>query len=261
MSEYLLGKYLPVADALLAAHGLAVPDTSRHMLATCIMHNRELSPPKPRPPGSRSALPALRIARAHARKLIDYATHPPTREASITLRCVKLADAIRSNEPLVRLELVLADPPIDSNALLDELAAGRFDVDVLRRVVELADERECDHGGIGRPWATHTSVIRAGCIAWRRAGRTNDARWIMDKDRLAGALPDFVRDLIACCDGTHTLTAVNPRRAPIGYRDLALPARGDALRQRTPDRVIRDGIRAWDAWLREALRKNPNLNL
>jgi hypothetical protein len=252
VSEYFLRKYRPVADALLAAHGLTVPDATRDMLADAMTHNRELPRRESESRGGHSALPALRAARTHASKLIEYADHPPARKASVPLHCAKLASAIRSNESLVGINLVLADPPIDPNALLDALDSGSFDVDVLRELVRVADAVEAESGGVGRPWAAHTTIIRSGCIAWERAGRVVTCSWNRksgaNNGKLTGPLPAFLRDLIACCDGTHEFTKAKPRRVPAGYRAPGPIPKGNMLRERVPDYVLRDGIYAWRKW-------------
>jgi hypothetical protein len=218
---------------------------TRDMIAKTIVVSRELPKSAPKPPGSRSALPALRVARTHAAKLIEYLSRPPTRKSSVSLRCAKLAAAIRESD-IAPLTLAVED--IDPNALLDELESGRIDVDTLRGLIRVADAAESASGGMGRPWAAHTTIIRAGCIAWERAGQKISYGWHDDRDALTGALPDFLRDLLACCNGTHSLTKTPPRRLPIGYSATTPTPRGDVLRRRVPDQVIRDGIRAWQRW-------------
>lgn len=255
VSEFFLVKFRPVVDAVLNTHGLAVPDTTRDMLANTIAHNRELPMSNPKPLGSRSALPTLRTARTHAKKLIEYVAHPPTRKVSVPLRCAKLAAAVRGNKIA---GMTLAMESVGTNALLDSLDAGNVTAGTLRRLVRMIDKIEKQHererkkgAGIGRPWAAHTRVIRAGCIAWQRAGYRIGYQWNDDTATLTGALPEFLRDLIECCAGTHVLTTVKPRAAPAGYRDPTSPPRGNALRSRTPDRVVRDGIRAWQTWCKK----------
>ena len=255
MSEYFLSKYLSIADALLGAHGLHVSYSIRYMVAECINCNRELPASKDWVPGSRSALPALRTARTHAVWLIKYAAHPPTHNKSTPLHCAKLAAAVRGNQ-IVGMTLDMEG--IDPSALLDSLDAGNITTDTLRRLVRTIDKIEEQHDlerkngtGIGRPWAAHTVVIRTGCRAWQRAGHRIGYQWNDVTGTLTGPLPEFLRDLIECCAGTHVLTTVKPRSAPAGYRDRASPPRGNALRSRTPDRVIRDGIRAWGTWCKK----------
>jgi len=255
MSQYFLAKYRPVADALLCSHSLSVPDATRDMLANTICHNRELAQAHTKLRGSRSALPTLRTAKTHAMKLIEYAQHPPTRASSIALHRTKLAKAIRTNDIAI---LDLGIVGIDPDGLLASLDAGGVTLAMLRRLARVIDKIEAQHekerregGGIGRPWAPHTPIIRVGCIAWRHAGCRIGYQWNDGTATLAGVLPDFLRDLVACCAGTHVLMRVKPRAVPFGYRNPTSPPRGNVLRSRTPDRVIRDGIRAWQAWSKE----------
>lgn len=255
MSKYFLAMYRPVADALLRSHGLSVPSATRDMLANTIMHKRELSRQEPRRRRSRSPLPGLRTARTHAARLIEYAAHPPTRNTSIPLHCTKLAAAVRGNNVA---GMTLAMKGVDTSALLDSLGAGNITTGTLRRLVRMIDKIEKQHewerkkgAGIGRPWAAHTVVIRAGCIAWQRAGRRIGYQWNDDTATLTGPLPKFLRDLIECCAGTHVLTTVKLRAAPAGYRDPTSPPRGNALRSRAPDRVVRDAIRTWQTWCKK----------
>lgn len=257
MSEYLLRKYRPVADALLAAHGLTVPDATRDNLAGTVMRFREV-PAQRRAPGDRSSLDALKVARTHARKLIEYATKPPARANSVALRCDKLAAAIGGSD-LAALELGISG--VNPSALLDDLAARKIDPAALDRLIACADAREAGGSRIGRPWALATYVIREGCIVWARAGRTGDAHWIMDDERLVGPQAAFMRDLITCCDGTHDLVQELVRRAQLGRGAPHPEPQGNALRRRVSDLNIRDGIAAWERWLQSARRKNPDLSL
>ena len=253
MSEYFIRKYSPVVDALLVMHDLTLPDEThdrtRDMLADAISKYRELPQPEPMPRGSRSAMPALRIARTHAKKLIQYADHSPARKSSLQLRRTRLAVALRSNELGVGWDLVHAG--IDPKTLLDALDEGDVDTGTLRRLVQVVNDVEEQPGGIGRPWAQRTYVVRDGCIAWERAGRPIEFRWNSsrgDGGELTGALPDFLRDLVSCCAGTHPSVKENPRRVPIGYNDPRPVPKGNALRRRTSDRMLHDDICAWQAW-------------
>lgn len=264
MSLWFQQRYRHVADALLSAHGLRVPTATRNNVASIIAQYRGLPKPEGRPRGSRSALPALRVARTHARRLIEYASHPPVRKTSEPLRCAKLAQAIRRNEALTGLNLVLAG--IDVRALLDGLDTGHCDRLVLRRLVKMVDTLEAEPRSIGRPWAPHRVIVNTACIAWERAGRRIGYRWHPDDGKLSGPLPDFLRELIACCSGTHAMIEEmeNPkekdgqplRRAPRGYADPRPTSQGNVLRKRTPDSALRDAIRAWQKWR----RKSPKIS-
>lgn len=258
MSEYFIQKYGPVADALLVTHGLRLPDETRDMtrgmLADTIGKYRELPQPEPKLRGSRSATPALRIARTHAKKLIEYAYHPPTRKTSMQIRRTKLAAALRSNEVRVGLDLVLAG--IDPTALLVALDKGDVDTETLRRLVQVVNDVEKEPGGIGRPWGQRNYVVRGGCIAWERAGCRIGYQWNDVDSTLTGKLSAFLRDLVACCAGTHPFVKEKPRRVPIGCTDSFPVPKGNALRGRAGDRMLRDDILAWRAWRKAHPAKN-----
>lgn len=261
MSEYFIQKYGPVVDALLMTHGLRFPeetrDMTRDMLADTISKCRELSQSESEPCESRSATPALRTARTHARKLIEYADDPPARKTSMQLRRTKLAAALRSNEVRVGLDLVYAG--MDLNVLLIALDKGDVQKETLQRLVQIVDEVEKEPGGIGRPWGQRTYLVRSACIAWERANRPVEFRWNSwsgGEGTLTGALPDFLRDLVACCAGTHSLVKEEPRRVPVGSCDPRPVPKGNALRRRAGDRMLHDDIRAWQAWRKAHPPKN-----
>lgn len=251
MSEYFLRKYRPVADALLAAHGLTVPDATRDMLANTICHERELPASSNR---KRSPRADLDKVKAHAMKLMEYAARPPSRTSSVALRRSKLAQALRSDSPLLVIHLICARPAFDPARLLDGLDGGdAVDTAELRKLLRTLAALERQSGPrAGRPWAAHTTIIRSGCIAWERAGWVVTCSWNRksgaNNGKLTGPLPAFLRDLIACCDGTHEFTKAKPRRVPAGYRDPGPIPKGNMLRERVPDYVLRDGIYAWRKW-------------
>lgn len=264
MSEHLLQWYRPVADALLSWHGLSVGDNTRHMLATTIMHNRVLSRPDRH---KRSPRADLIKVRTHAAKLLEYAEHPPARRSSLTLRHHKLAEALRSDGPLLGIHLIFTHPAFDPTRLLHALDDGSaIDPKELRRLLRTLDAiegqrvKERDEArrqdkrtrGIGRPWAAVTTIVRAGCVAWQRAGGHIQSQWSVDEETLSGALPTFLRDLIACCNGTHefvrTMWNEQPRRVPRGYVDLKPTPKGDGLT--ISDLALRDAIRGYREWCR-----------
>lgn len=189
----------PAADNLLAKHALKVPGTTRDNLAFAIALYLERAQSDQRDPGSRSVLPALRTARTHARALIEYTTRPPSRVTSVRLRCEKLAAAIRSGRELLGLGLAIVG--IDPDNLLQGLDACQYEVSVLQRLIEHVDREELAGGARGRPWARDTTLIRAGCITWLRAGRRIGYTWDDEVERLSGELPAFLRDLTAICRG------------------------------------------------------------
>jgi hypothetical protein len=248
VSESFLQEYRPIADALLHAHGLSVPDMTRDMLADVIANSREL--PEPKTNGSHSELPALRTARTHAAKLIEYAKQPPARAASVLLRCRKLAQALCDSDVAV---MALSLAGIETAPLLASLDAGDVTTAKLRRLVKSIDKIDAKHkdakhkNGIGRPWAAHTRIIRAGCIAWERGGNVIGYQWDDDAKKLCGSLPKFLRALVACCDGTHELVTAKSR-VLVGYRDPRPVPQGNGLRKHVSDLALRDGIRAWQKW-------------
>ena len=189
----------PAADKLLAKHSLEVPEATRDNLAFAIALYFERPQTDQREPGSRSVLPALRTARTHARALIGYSTRPPSRGASVRLRCTKLAAAIRTREELLGMGLAIVG--IDPDTLLQGLDASQYDVCVLQRLIEHVDREELAGGARGRPWAQDTTIIRAGCITWLRAGKRIGYTWDDEVERLSGDLPAFLRDLTAICRG------------------------------------------------------------
>lgn len=258
MSQYFLRLYLPVADALLNAHGLDVPESIRAVLATEISKNRELPAPEPVTPGSRSATPHLRKMRTHAKKLIEYSGRPPTRRSSVDGHWAKLNGALQGNELLVGLSLVMAGL---NQEVLDAVSAREATEVMLQQLVDTIDKLESESaGGIGRPRSSHSSIIWAGCTAWERAGRSiDDCHWKITDESLTGGLPDFLRDLVGCCDGSHQLVRAMNRiiRVPEGFSNpFPSPKKGDALRGRIRDLTLRDGIRAWVKWCNANQTKN-----
>lgn len=247
MSEYLLQRYRPVANELLTRHGLAVDDDTSHMLATTIMHNR--INPAPTSTRKHSPMPALRVALTHAKALLRYADNPPSRSSSVTLRARKLASALRDND-LVGMELVLTEPSFNPLQLLDALDASKADRPELLQLLATLEVATAESWKAGRPWAAFTTVIRAGCITWQRAGKQIQPHWNVDEEAISGAFPDFVRDLIACCNGTHELVRAlwseQPRPVPEGCVDPRPVPKGDALA--VGDMALRDAIRAYLEW-------------
>lgn len=232
MSEYLLFQYRPVADGLLELHDLSVPESTQHLLATTIMHSRELTHDQTR--RSHSPNPAKKKIETHARALLAYAEKPPARKNSVPKRCASLRKALLGSD-LLALELGLVHAhhgtSFDFEALLNSLEAGQADPTVIAALLNtLARTPSGSWGKLGRPREQAKQIVRAGCIVWNRAGRTERYSWREDvgdpadkdaKGTLAGPLPDFLRDLIACCNGTHKLVAKLERgrrpEPPKGY--------------------------------------------
>lgn len=219
MSKYLLLLYRPVVDALLALHGLSVPESTRDNLATDIMLSREVVAETKG--GIHSPLPALRKADTHAKALLKYASQPPSRVSSIANRCAKLYAVL--NDPRVAMELAITAPALDQTRLLDGLAALRIEPHQLSRLSDAVAVTERNARASGRPWSAAKLIIRGGCIAWNRGGRTESFTWSAANGSLSGPLPAFLSDLLACCNGTHDL-ARSLRQPDAGQRK-----RGDGL--------------------------------
>lgn len=224
-------RYLPAVDELVKRHRLEAPEWVRAMLARRVAHSREV--PITEGIETRSPIPALRKAKTHSVALLGYAQRPPAREGSVTGRCAKLRDALLND--LVAMEFACLDEgtAVEYGQLLDALESGHVDAPELGKWLTRIDgilERNDDWGRLGRPSGLARRVLWDGCIAWRAAGRGPEYYQVSEygKERLTGPLPDFLRALIACCDGTHELVKRPPRRAPKGY---LRPARlGDGLK-------------------------------
>lgn len=235
MSEYLLAKYRPVADRLLAIHGMSVDASTHHMLATDIMHARELE--RDTEPRSHSPLPAANKALTHARKLIQYAESPPRRKGSVPNRCRKLRAALLEDSPLpccLGMHLANKKLLLDLGELLDSLEAGGVDretLTMLANALNAITTGPSDWQSVGRPWGLAKPIIRGGCMAWTIAGnRRLTYRWDDGEGALTGSLPDFLRDLLACCAGTHALMQeMEQRRKPASTKAVVPIPRGDGL--------------------------------
>lgn len=227
MSEYLLARYRPVVDELLRTHGLAVPPATRDNLAKSVKQSREL--PRAATAPKHTPRPALLVAAGHARALLRYAENPPTRPGSIPLRCAKLAMALNTHA-LVGLALILGSPTFDTSKLLAKLEINLIDTKELSSLLSAIDALKVSGWKIGRPWAISTPIVRGGCIAWKKSGRRESFTWNEITGSLNGPLPDFLRDLISCCNGTHRLVQ---RLCPRGSQRSAerpMRRRGDGLR-------------------------------
>lgn len=183
MSQYLLSLYRPVADELLVRHKLSLPNNTRDMLATTIMHSRELA--KEGKDGSHSPTPARKKVETHARALLGYSINPPVRKDSILKRCASLEKALLSSG-LLALDIGISNHrnkvDFDFGGLLESLKVGNADpaaisilLDSLSRIPWGRWEK------LGRPKEHAGHVVRSGCLAWKRAGRTERYSWREDK--------------------------------------------------------------------------------
>lgn len=228
MSEYLLRTYRPVADALLSTHGLSVPVGTRDMLANTIMVARRL--PRNSKGESYSPAPTLKKALTHARALLQYVEKPPTRKDSIGKRCTRLRAAlVGAGGDLLAVELALATKSDHFYPTLrDSLEVGRADAPTLSTLVEALERIQPQSGNwrLGRPREFAKRIVRAGCLAWKRAGRPEHCSWNGASDKLTGPLPDFLRALIACCNGTNEQVQANDR----GRQSEPSKTKGDGWR-------------------------------
>ena len=237
MSEYLLQEYRPIVNSLLTKHRLSVPDETCDMLAKTIMYLHRVPRSERREPYSPVA--ALTKATKHVRALLRYAEKPSTHKDSVPKRCASLHAALLSSGMLV-FELGVAQVERDEfeyAALLDSLEAGHPDVSSLAMLLDSLNSIQSNQGDwqkVGRPWGSAKRVVRDGCIAWWSAGRTDSFTWNDDREELLGPMPDFLRDLIACCNGTHELMVQYKRthrpELPKGYEFKWPKSKGDSLR-------------------------------
>lgn len=168
------------------------------------MRYRELPPrSKEGAGGRRTPRARLRIALTHARKLLEYAGRRQQRSDRIRNRKAKLHGALNNLD--VMIWLAIATPRADVRELLAHLGRDALDTGKLATLVQALDAARAGSGRSGRPIAQAIKVLRGGSVAWLRAGRKDSYRWNDVEGRLTGALPVFIRDLFACCDGSHAL--------------------------------------------------------
>ncbi|MHA6203279.1 hypothetical protein ACXU4B_02505 [Dyella soli] len=235
MSEYLLARYRPIANALLAKHQLEVDESTRDTLAMSIMHNRVLSTDEAAP--NQSPVPAAKKALGHARALLKYAAKPPRRKDSIPKRRAKLL-AILLDSDLLAFVLGIQETTDMSTdgyrSLLDSLEIESIDTPILAKIaqkLEAITVAPNDWQSVGRPWGLTKKLVRCGCMAWWRAGNPQLGHgWDESNQALTGALPDFLRDLLTCCNGTSPLIAQSGLPAPKGYAFKPTLPRGNGLR-------------------------------
>jgi hypothetical protein len=154
-----------------------------------------------------------------------------------------LVKAIRGND-LVGFDLAIAQ--IDVPGILADLDAQRIEIDSLKQLVMHADAALRKGTGIGRPWSPHTVIVRTGCNAWKCAGKRVGYRWDDTAENLTGAMPAFLRDLLACCAGTSALVAPRKIRTPLGQTDPRPSPRGNRLH--VSDAAVHNLIKAWRTW-------------
>jgi hypothetical protein len=239
MSEYLAKLYGPVIDELLARFHLEIPASARDMLTGTLVFAR--CEATPRSEGSRSPVPSAAKALAHAEKVLGHMRKRPIRSASLPKRATSLRAALLGSEILaLELSFHLKLQPDEYGDFLDALRNGKPDEAVLLQVIEALQQvsgPDRTWQSVGRPISRTTTLIRTACIAWIRAERPVRFSWDESAERLDGQLPDFIRGLLRCCNGT----------------DLAV-ARVEARRPEMPgQRKAGQGIRMSDGAIRMAL--------
>jgi hypothetical protein len=118
----------------------------------------------------------------------------------------------------------------------------------------LARDEDSNEQWLGSWPSPSRRVVEDGWLAWNAAGRRWSEYYMSPiTGKLTGPLPDFLRDLIACCNGTHDWVAKPPRRVP-QYFQWTEPAKmGDALRM--ADAALFKAIQRQEAFYREVLRR------
>ncbi|MGO9592270.1 MAG: hypothetical protein ACLQFT_20615 [Steroidobacteraceae bacterium] len=210
VKRYSLSAYIPTAKTLLDQHGLTLPDGTVEMLAKTIQKCSILEP-RPKKQKGKDASPRerLRVALTHARKLFQYTERRPSHSTSIPNRIDSLCDALNHLDAVVWLGV--ASPPVDVTSFIEQLknsdlAENRDElsklIQSLKNVLSAAGERS------GRPIARRALVVRAGCIAWLRAGKdVPDRYWWLNKMK-EEPLTDFICDLLKTCKVTMPAKAM-----------------------------------------------------
>jgi hypothetical protein len=186
--------YKTLIRKLLSKHGLRVPEGTIEMLTKTLISCRRGWQPTT---GQDDTRQRLRMALVHAEALRRYIKKPPERPTSIATRSESLRAALDGLDAVVWLAVSV--PPIDVSSLLDRLDTDGLDGEELTRLLQAIDYALAANGKrTGRPVERATSVVRAGCIAWFRAGR-RDSYNTWSRDFAAEPLPSFLRDLLHCC--------------------------------------------------------------
>lgn len=140
----------------------------------------------------------LRTALTHAQALLLYTQKRPTHADSVEKRTKKLHDALNGFDIVIWLEV----PISRVRSILSRLKAGKtLGADELTRLVRAINDTLSTAGArTGRPMKRSTVVVRAGCVAWLRAGRNPSRSWNDAKSCATGKLAAFLRDLFHACD-------------------------------------------------------------
>jgi hypothetical protein len=194
--QYSPGRYVPLAQELLARHGLAVPAGTVHMVAKTIWRCRT-----DRAMQKVQMRPRLRAALSHAKRLRRYCAWPPSRADSSEKQSRALLNLL--HVPQVATELSLATPRIeDLGTILCILTSGACLVPIELDQLIKSLESVLSRPGVrsGRPLGELASVIRGACIAWQRSGRPDSYNtWPSEGMRFEGPLAEFMRDFLSEC--------------------------------------------------------------
>lgn len=200
--------------ALLRKHKLKnVPQSTAEMLVKTIVKSHRL---KPRPKKTKGKEPSprerLKVARTHATKLLKYANTGASHANSIAKQSDWLSSALDHWDAVIWL--ALANPPVDVPELLNKPVHGS---DALIGLVRSLDAALSTNNGTrtGRPVEKVTLIVRAGCIAWIRAGRKRGYRWDQVAAAVVGPLPRFIRDLLSLCAVASSNRRLRPTDAAL----------------------------------------------
>jgi hypothetical protein len=213
--------YERVARCLLNKHGLRVPLNTAEMLAKTIRRHRDPSLPRYKS----AAAEDIERARAAAKWLCKYTEQRVFHPGSIPTQCAKMRAALDS--PVVTMSLAINQPSVDWARLFSELPSTadipiKKQVESIRRVKHRLEDLVRALDGLlsvarkptGRPPnEVLRDVVRAGCIAWHRAGRNESYNnWDISEKGiptdeqgnptapvLRGPLIYFLRLLLAWC--------------------------------------------------------------
>jgi hypothetical protein len=216
---YTSGRYDRAVKALLAKHDLPASESAFELLASTITNSRlrvfgdEIT--------SHAPTKALKSAITHATKVAQYLRTPPTRKERLATRCQSLFEALATSH--LPLEISALDPTSsadDFGELLDSLRDAtptREAIDWLLLTLHQLEAKGSNWQSVGRPQKRLTSIVRAGYIVWARGGRKPTFTWNEPEDALEGPFPNFLRDLVSCCNGRDAHVArVDTSRRPLG---------------------------------------------
>ncbi len=207
MSEIFLARCRPKANRILKAHGVRVPDSTREMIAKTIML-ANLAPKATDDSGAKGreadAL-SLHDTGILAGRLHLYMNEKRQRTYTNEEVAEQLARNLNDNE-YRKARLIFARPSFNPENLLAQLARGMPEIEELEKLLDAIEDAERTKSKGGLEHSRAYTVVRGGFIAWSIAGRKETYTLDQHKDRLAGKLPAFLRDLGALCGVSDDLT-------------------------------------------------------